>query len=101
MPHLQLSFDTQSNNTALWWPDVPVAFAILIATIVMGIVCVDVHKKVQAFKREHRQGEGESRTLSTKVFWQSKYFQLLDAIMHSTSNDNLIVSFGLFKVSGI
>jgi hypothetical protein len=42
----------------------------------MGIVCVDVHKKVQVFKRE---GGEEGRTLSTKVFWQSKYFQLLDA----------------------
>jgi hypothetical protein len=45
----------------------------------MGIVCVDVHKKVQAFKRERQQGGEEGRTLSTKVFWQSKYFQLLDA----------------------
>jgi hypothetical protein len=44
----------------------------------MGIVCVDVHEKVQAFKRERLQGGGEGRTLSTKVFWQSKWKVLSD-----------------------
>ena len=37
----------------------------------MGIVCYDVHKKVQAFKREQEQGEVNGN-LSTKVFWQSE-----------------------------
>ena len=43
----------------------------------MGIVCYDVHKKVQEFKREQEQGEQEqgevNGNLSTKVFWQSEY----------------------------
>ena len=61
-----------SNNTKTYWPDIPIAVAILNATIVMGIVCVDVRQKVQAFKREQERGEGGDRTLSTKVFWQSE-----------------------------
>lgn len=62
------------NNTASWWPDIPIAISILAATVVMVIVCVDTHRKVQAYKRELQLGEANVRTLSTKVFWQSFWY---------------------------
>eukprot|EP00956_Cyclotella_meneghiniana_P035613 scaffold116398_cov30-Cyclotella_meneghiniana.AAC.1 len=68
MPPVRLkvsSYKWAPNNTASYWPDIPIAVAILNATIVMGIVCFDVHKKVQAFKREQERGE-ETGSLSTK-----------------------------------
>ncbi|KAL7545981.1 hypothetical protein ACHAWF_009330, partial [Thalassiosira exigua] len=63
------------NNAADWWPDVPVALAILIATLVMGSVCWDVHKKYKASSRWRMgAGEGAANSLSTKVFWQSFWY---------------------------
>ena len=56
----------------------------------MGIVCWDVHKKVQAFKREHQGVEGGGRSLSTKVFWQSTYW--VSMTFHSFSTLNLILA---------
>ena len=63
----------RSNNAEAWWPDIPVAIAIFVATIVMGLLCWDVHKTVQASKRWRQGGEG-GNTLSTQVFWQSFWY---------------------------
>ena len=39
------------NNTDTWWPDIPVAIAILVATVVMGAVYHAVHKKHRTSNR--------------------------------------------------
>lgn len=48
------------NNAASWWPDIPVAVAIVIATGVMSIVCWDVYKKEKASKRWKMTRRGSS-----------------------------------------
>ncbi|KAL7533763.1 hypothetical protein ACHAWF_004612, partial [Thalassiosira exigua] len=63
------------NNSAGWWPDIPVAIAILLSTVVMGSVCWDVRKKHQASKRWRQGGGGgDGPNLQTRVFWQSFYY---------------------------
>lgn len=85
-------YASNSNNTAKYWPDIPVAVAILNATVVMGIVCLDVRKKVQAFKQEQGEEGGDGPTLFTKVFWQSECW---DAPHHNIIL-NLIVNDSFF-----
>jgi hypothetical protein len=72
----QLNFAhlNQSNNGAPWWPDIPVAIAILVTTVIMGMVCWDVHKTVQASKRWQPGSSGPTSSLSTQVFWQSFWY---------------------------
>ena len=60
------------NNAATWWPDIPVAIAIVVATCVMGAVCWDVYKKENASKKW--RGANARNELSGKVFWQSFWF---------------------------
>lgn len=61
------------NNAATWWPDIPVAIAIFIATVVMVSVCWDVYQKENASKK-WRHGPDACNSLSTKVSWQSFWF---------------------------
>ncbi|KAL9183978.1 hypothetical protein ACHAXT_002064 [Thalassiosira profunda] len=42
------SLNLWCNNTASYWPDIPVAIAIGVATIIMALVCWDVYKKEKA-----------------------------------------------------
>lgn len=63
------------NNTASYWPDIPVAVAIGLATVIMGTVCWDVYSKEKATKKYHSGRTGRTR-LSTKVFWQSFWYLL-------------------------
>jgi len=42
------SLNLWCNNTASYWPDIPVAIAIGLATIIMGLVCWDVYKNQKA-----------------------------------------------------
>ena len=60
------------NNAATWWPDIPVAIAIFVATGIMGAVCWDVYKKENASKKW--RGVNARNDLSGKVFWQSFWF---------------------------
>mmetsp|Transcript_25638 Transcript_25638/g.33976 ORF Transcript_25638/g.33976 Transcript_25638/m.33976 type:complete len:828 (+) Transcript_25638:53-2536(+) len=63
------------NNSAPWWPDIPVAIAIFVATFIMGSVFWDVYKKDQASKRWRQRGDsGSGNSISTKVFWQSVWY---------------------------
>ena len=66
--------NNNSNNAAKWWPEIPIAVAIFVATVVMGIVCIDMHKKWQAFENAQQQGQRFEQKLSTKVFWQSFWY---------------------------
>eukprot|EP00956_Cyclotella_meneghiniana_P012895 scaffold18393_cov39-Cyclotella_meneghiniana.AAC.1 len=59
------------NNAAKWWPEIPIAVAIFVATVVMGIVCIDMHKKWQAFENAQQQGQRFEQKLSTKQFHSS------------------------------
>ena len=62
------------NNAAPWWPDIPVAVAIVVATFLMGSICWDVYKKTKASKRWQQRGQSSSNSFHTKVFWQSFCF---------------------------
>lgn len=62
------------NNADSWWPDIPVAIAILVATVVMVSVCHDVHRKHLASKRWRRGPASEGSSTSSKVFWQSFWY---------------------------
>lgn len=57
------------DNTASWWPDIPIALAILSATVIMGIVCWDVYKK-----RMHRQGGEELVQVELATHYPYKSF---------------------------
>lgn len=63
------------NNTASYWPDIPVAVAIGLATFIMGTVCWDVYSKERRTRKYHSGRTGRAR-LSTKVFWQSFWYLL-------------------------
>mmetsp|Transcript_148 Transcript_148/g.181 ORF Transcript_148/g.181 Transcript_148/m.181 type:complete len:948 (-) Transcript_148:263-3106(-) len=58
------------NNSAKWWPEAPVIFAILCATIIMGDVTYDV------FRKEHASSQysGGSNKLTKMVFQQVIFF---------------------------
>mmetsp|Transcript_38457 Transcript_38457/g.38823 ORF Transcript_38457/g.38823 Transcript_38457/m.38823 type:complete len:171 (+) Transcript_38457:554-1066(+) len=60
------------NNTKPWWPEIPIAVAILVATVIMGLVYWHVHKVYQASKQSHA-GDGGSIMLKM-VFWQSFWY---------------------------
>lgn len=68
------------NNTALYWPDIPVAVAIGVATLIMTTVCWDVYKKEKAsasWRGGSRFGARDVRSrtsMSTRVFWQSFWY---------------------------
>jgi hypothetical protein len=61
------------NNSAPWWPDIPVAIAILVTTCTMVSVCLSVYKTEKA-----TQQYTGSTTFSTSsiVFWQSVWYLL-------------------------
>jgi len=61
------------DNTANWWPEFPVAIAILFTTCVMASIIRDVYKKEQAAKKWRMSNADGSRPQSTisKFFWQS------------------------------
>ena len=69
------------NNGASYWPDIPVAIAIGLATAIMATVCWDVYSKEKASaKWRGGAGAGASnnsrgrQTLSSRVFWQSFWY---------------------------
>ena len=68
------------NNTASYWPDIPVAIAIVVATIVMSIICLDVYQKEKASAKWRggaaagaKKKKGQT-SLSERVFWQSFWY---------------------------
>jgi hypothetical protein len=58
------------NNSAKWWPEVPVILAILYSTIIMGDVTYSVYKKESASSRY----SGGGNKLSKMVFKQAVLF---------------------------
>jgi hypothetical protein len=74
------------NNAADWWPDIPVAIAIAVATVIMTIICYSVSTKEaktkKYFSRTSRQlsrsssggVSGNTTSLSSRVFWQSFWY---------------------------
>jgi len=72
------SLNLWCNNTASYWPDIGVAIAIGLATIVMTLVCWDVYTKEKASMKWKRRAGGASgdgrQTLSSQVFWQSFFY---------------------------
>lgn len=68
------SLNLWCNNTASYWPDIPVAIAIGLATIIMVLVCWDVYSKEKASAKWRPGGTGGRQTLSSQVFWQSFFY---------------------------
>ena len=75
------------NNTASYWPDIPVAIAIGLATVIMIMVCWDVYSKEKASAKWRggasftssgpKQKKSSARaSLSERVFWQSFFYLL-------------------------
>ncbi len=58
------------NNSRKYWSEVPVAIAILVATIVMINICWYVFKSEQASKRFRQHNAGERASLSSTFFKQ-------------------------------
>ncbi|KAL7488284.1 hypothetical protein ACHAW6_013868 [Cyclotella cf. meneghiniana] len=58
------------NNSAKWWPELPVILAILLSTIVMGDTVSSVYKKESASSRY----SGGGNKLSKMVFKQAMWF---------------------------
>ena len=79
------SLNLWCNNTASYWPDIPVAVAIGLATVIMSMVCWDVYSKEKASAKWRDGGAAvaapkakikkSGRTsLSSRVFWQSFFY---------------------------
>jgi len=66
------------NNSANFWPDIPVALAILATTGIMSSVCYDVWKTDQASKRGRMDTDDgpQPQTMSSRMFWQSVWYLL-------------------------
>ncbi|KAL3779349.1 hypothetical protein HJC23_007479 [Cyclotella cryptica] len=58
------------NNTGNWWPEIPVIISIVLATAVMGAVCVGVFKT----ERASRRYSSNANTISIMVVKQSLLF---------------------------
>jgi len=100
------------NNTASWWPDIPVVIAILSATIIMAIVCWDVYWKEKASARWRgggaAGGERARNRLSSQVFWQSFWYLMAFyltwpaylALQYAWASDNYFTQYGLVLTGG-
>lgn len=97
------------NNTDTWWPDIPVAIAILVATVVMGAVYHAVHKKHRASNRwRSGGGGGGGDSMSTRVFWQSFWYLMAFymtwppylALQYSWSSGKAFGNYGLILYAG-
>lgn len=64
------------NNTAKWWPDIPLAIAIVAATCLMVSICVHVYFTERASDRwrGRRESRRSRRSLANQVFWQSFWY---------------------------
>eukprot|EP00550_Attheya_septentrionalis_P002410 CAMPEP_0198280698 /NCGR_PEP_ID=MMETSP1449-20131203/727_1 /TAXON_ID=420275 /ORGANISM="Attheya septentrionalis, Strain CCMP2084" /LENGTH=1194 /DNA_ID=CAMNT_0043976127 /DNA_START=257 /DNA_END=3841 /DNA_ORIENTATION=+ len=71
------------DNVILWcnnananpWPHLPMTFAIVFVTVIMGMMCWHVYKEERVSKK-WRSGHGQRTSLSAKVCWQSIYYLL-------------------------
>eukprot|EP00565_Helicotheca_tamesis_P009073 CAMPEP_0185728338 /NCGR_PEP_ID=MMETSP1171-20130828/3716_1 /TAXON_ID=374046 /ORGANISM="Helicotheca tamensis, Strain CCMP826" /LENGTH=823 /DNA_ID=CAMNT_0028397037 /DNA_START=55 /DNA_END=2526 /DNA_ORIENTATION=+ len=109
------------NNTAPYWPDIPVAIAIGLATIIMLTVCWDVYKKEKlsskwrggkgsavSSKKRTGGGGGGSTKLSTKVFWQCFFYlmafyltwPLYLALQYDWANGKDFTNYGFILTAG-
>ena len=63
------------NNSANWWPDIPVAAAIGVATVLMSMICWHVWRKEAKTQQYHSRASMSRRdSLSSRVFWQSFWY---------------------------
>mmetsp|Transcript_11257 Transcript_11257/g.24380 ORF Transcript_11257/g.24380 Transcript_11257/m.24380 type:complete len:290 (+) Transcript_11257:2-871(+) len=58
------------NNSARWWPEIPVIISITMATGIMGSLCLNVYRTEKATGRYTNNGN----TLSLSVFKQARWF---------------------------
>jgi len=64
------------NNSAAWWPEVPIIGAILLTTCAMTSVCLAVYKTENASHTYSSRRESNRQTISSVVFWQSIWYLL-------------------------
>lgn len=63
------------NNSADWWPEIPMAIAIFIATVMIVLVCNKVRKTDSASK--HTTNGAARISISSLVFWQSFWYLMV------------------------
>jgi len=61
------------NNTAEWWPEIPVIVAITLTTSLYSIMTWDMYKTEQA-SNAHAFGGGQGNPMSVATFWQSYWY---------------------------
>mmetsp|Transcript_35898 Transcript_35898/g.78650 ORF Transcript_35898/g.78650 Transcript_35898/m.78650 type:complete len:776 (+) Transcript_35898:89-2416(+) len=99
------------NNGADYWPDIPVAVAIGIATIVMATVCWHVYQEEKASAKWRKQGDASNSrgdSLSSKVFWQSFFYLMAFyltwpvylALQYTWSSGKAFTSYGFVLAAG-
>jgi len=59
------------NNSWKYWSEIPVAVAILVATVIMVNLCWFVYKSESASSRFRRHNQGDRNSLTSTVFKQS------------------------------
>mmetsp|Transcript_6302 Transcript_6302/g.13148 ORF Transcript_6302/g.13148 Transcript_6302/m.13148 type:complete len:1008 (+) Transcript_6302:265-3288(+) len=64
------------TNTSSYWPDIPVAVAIALATVVMGAICYHVHGEEKASAKWRTKGSGGRKkpSMASAVAWQSLWY---------------------------
>ena len=71
------------NNSATYWPEVPVAVAIAFATVIMGFLCWDVCKKERTSSRwssrssAYGSDRSNRQSLASKVTWQTLWYLMV------------------------
>jgi len=98
------------NNGAPYWPEIPVAVAIITITVVMLDLCVYVYQ----VERKTDRWRGTSNVTGTiskseKVFWKSFYYLMgfyltwipYLVLQFRLSNKKAYTNYGLFLIAGI
>jgi len=62
------------NNSAAWWPEIPIVISIIVTTCIMVAICWDVYKTEKATRQYSRRNIRDSMT--SMVFWQSIWYLL-------------------------
>lgn len=62
------------NNTAAWWPEIPMTCAIAIATVLMTTICWHVYQEEKVSLTWRLGRNSGSRSMFEMVFWQSFWY---------------------------
>jgi len=97
------------NNAARYWPDIPVAIAILLATAIMASLCLHVYREEKRSQRwrQHNADSGRN-TLTGKVVWQSIFYLMAFyltwppylALQYTLAARKAYSSYGFFLFAG-